>query len=204
MRTVPLLILLMLTCACAFAGQPTAAPFQDTFDDNRNNWTLTQSSQAEIAIVGGQLRIAVSRPESLAWSRAAGKTYDNFTLEVDATPLGGPDDNDYGAIVRRVDDENFYRFDISSDGFYNIQKRSQGKWEKLVTDWTESPAIRRGRAANRLRVVCAGRTLTFFVNDTQLAQVTDDALARGEIGLLAGTLTEGGVQVAFDNLRVSP
>jgi hypothetical protein len=204
MRQILTLALLTLICACTFAGPPTAAPFQDTFDDNHNQWTLTQSRQAEIAIAGGQLRIAVSRPESLAWTRASGKIFYNFTLDVDATPLSGPDDNDYGVLVRRVDDDNFYRFEISSDGFFNVQKRRQGQWEKLVADWAESPAIRKGRATNHLRVVCAGRALTFSVNGTQLAQVTDDALARGEIGLLAGTLSAGGVQIAFDNLRVNP
>jgi hypothetical protein len=195
-----LLSSLLLISACA----PTAPQsFRETFDDARNGWTLVQNNQAEIAIGGGQLRITVKQPDSLAWSVAAGKTFGDLTLDVDATPLAGPDDNDYGVIVRRVDDNDFYRFEISGDGYFNIQKRQKGKWQKLVADWTESSAIRKGAATNHLRVVCAGRTLTFFVNQVQVAQVTDDAFARGEVGVLAGTLVEPGVQVAFDNFQVS-
>ena len=195
-----LLVSLLLTSACAPSAPQS---FHETFDDARNGWTLVQNNQAEIAIGGGQLRITVKQPDSLAWSVAAGKTFGDFTLDVDATPLAGPDDNDYGVIVRRVDDNNFYRFEISGDGYFNIQKRQKGKWQKLIADWTESSTIHTGAATNHLRVVCAGRALTFFVNQVQVAQVTDDAFARGEVGVLAGTLTEPGVQVAFDNVEVS-
>ena len=195
-----LLSSLLLTSACAPAAPQS---FHETFDDARNGWTLVQNNQAEIAIGGGQLRITVKQPDSLAWSVAAGKTFGDFTLDVDAAPLAGPNDNDYGVIVRRVDDDNFYRFEISADGYFNIQKRQKGQWQKLAADWTESSAIRKGTTTNHLRVICAGRTLTFFVNQVQVAQVTDNAFARGEVGVLAGTLAAPGVQVAFDNFQVS-
>jgi hypothetical protein len=194
------LTFLVLMSACA-----SRAPysFHDSFDDAHNGWTLTHSSQADITIEGGQLRITVKQPDSLVWSVAAGKTFDDFTLDVDATPLAGPDDNDYGFIVRHVDDENFYRFEISGDGYYNIQKRLKGKWEKLAPDWTPTDAIRKSKATNHLRVVCAGSSMTFYVNQVQLIQITDASFTRGEVGLLAGTLTQPGVQVTFDNLQVS-
>ena len=70
-------------------------------------------------------------------------------------------------------------------------------------DWVESNAIRQGAVTNHLRVVCAGATLTFYVNQIGLVQVTDYSFKRGAVGALAGTLAEPGVQVAFDNLVVS-
>jgi hypothetical protein len=194
------LMLLTLTSACAPGATP---PFADSFDDARNNWTLTRSNQADLSIEGGQLRITVKQPDSLAWSIAVGKTFDDFTIEVDATPLSGPEDNDYGVIVRHVNDENFYRFEISGDGYFNVQKRVKGQWEKLITDWTPSEAIHKGYAANHLRVVCAGSSLTFYVNQAQLIQVNDNSFARGQVGLFVGTLAQPGVQAAFDNLNVS-
>ena len=196
---IPLAILALLS-ACA-PGSPL--PFHESFDDARNGWTLAQSKQADIDIAGGQLRIAVKLPESLAWSVASGKSFDDFTLDVDATPLAGPEDNDYGVVVRHVDDRNFYRFEISSDGYYNVQKRENGRWRNLTVDWVESNAIRKGAATNHLRVVCAGATITFSVNQIGLVQVTDNSFKRGAVGVLAGTLAEPGVQVAFDNLVVS-
>ena len=195
--------ILVLLAACA-PGPPSASLlFQDGFDDARQGWTLSDNNQAGIAISGGQLRIAVHQPDSLAWSVASGKTFGDLILDVDATPLDGPDDNDYGVIARHVDDENFYRFEISADGYYNVQKRLKGKWEKLAPDWTPSEAIHKGKATNHLRVVCRGASMTFFVNQTQLIQITDASFARGAVGVLAGTLSQPGVQVAFDNLQVS-
>jgi hypothetical protein len=194
------LALLILISGCAPGAAP---PFADSFDDARNNWTLASNNQAEILIEGSQLRITVKQPDSLAWSIATGKTFDDFTLDVDAAPLAGPEDNDYGVIVRHMDDENFYRFEISGDGYFNVQKRAKGKWEKLMADWTPSEAIHKGQAANHLRVVCAGSSLTFYVNQAQLIRVSDNSFARGQVGLFVGTLAEPGAQVAFDNLNVN-
>ncbi len=191
--------LLMLISGCAPGAAP---PFADTFDDARNHWTLASNNQADILIEGGQLHIAVKQPDSLAWSIATGKMFDDFSLDVDAAPLAGPEDNDYGVIVRHVDDENFYRFEISGDGYFNVQKRVKGKWEILIADWTPSKAIHKGYAANHLRVVCARSRLTFYVNQVQLVQINDNSFARGQVGLLVGTLAQPGVQVAFDNLHV--
>ena len=178
-------------------------PFADSYDDTRNSWTLIHNDQADIVVEGGQLRVTVKQPDSLAWSIAVGKTFDNFTLDVDATPLAGPDDNDYGVIVRHVDDDNFYRFEISGDGYFNVQQRQKGKWEKLIPDWTASEVIHKGKTLNHLSVVCAGSSLTFYVNQVQLAQINDNSFARGQVGLFVGTLAQPGVQVAFDNLAVS-
>ena len=194
------LTLLAFISACAPGASP---PFTDSFDDTRNGWTLIHNNQADMTIEGGLLRLAILQPDSLAWSVATGKIFDDLTLDVDATPLAGPDDNDYGVIVRHVDDDNFYRFEISGDGYFNVQKRLKGKWEKLIPDWTASESIRNGKATNHLRVACAGSSLAFYVNQTLLIQIADASFSRGAIGVLAGTLTQPDVQIAFDDLQVS-
>ena len=195
-----ILLTLILLVACA----PGAAPyFQESFDDLSRGWTLARNDQADIAIAGGQLTIAVKQPDSLAWSVLGGKSFGDFTLDVDATPLAGPDDNNYGVIVRHVDDGNFYRFEISGDGYFNVQKRLKGKWEKLLSDWTPSKVIRKGKATNHLRVVCQGKSMTFYVNQAHLIQIKDASFARGAVGVLTGALAQPDVQVAFDNLQVS-
>jgi len=62
--------------------------------------------------------------------------------------------------------------------------------------------IKTGLAVNHLRADCMGNTLTFYVNGFQLAQVQDSTLASGDIGLLAGTFAQPGVDVVFDNFVV--
>jgi len=52
-------------------------------------------------------------------------------------------------------------------------------------------------------VVCKGASMTFFVNQAQLVQITDASFAGGAVGVLAGSLAQPGVQIAFDNVQVS-
>ena len=50
--------------------------------------------------------------------------------------------------------------------------------------------------------VCESNQLVFYINGEQAAQVTDDVLAKGDIGMAAGTVDQGGTIVWFDNLKV--
>jgi hypothetical protein len=195
------LLLVTLIVVLSACRQVSGLPYMANFDE-AGAWTQTSSRQADISVQDGQLYILIKQPDTLAWS-AAGLSLADFTLEVEAAPLEGPDDNGYGVIARRVDDENFYSFQISGDGYFIIQKRVKGKWRNLSGDWQASPAIHVGRQVNHLRVTCKGSTLTFVVNETQLAQVTDGEFARGDIGVVASTLAEPGVRVAFDNVSVT-
>jgi flagellar basal body P-ring protein FlgI len=55
---------------------------------------------------------------------------------------------------------------------------------------------------NRLLAVCEGSRLTLFVNGEQAAQVKDSALTRGDVGMAAGAVDQGGTIVWFDNFDV--
>jgi hypothetical protein len=73
----------------------------------------------------------------------------------------------------------------------------------LSDNWTPSEAINQSQATNLIEVICQGSRMTFVVNGQQLAQVEDDRFTHGDIALYAGSFYQGGVQVNFDNLRVT-
>ena len=50
--------------------------------------------------------------------------------------------------------------------------------------------------------VCAGDTLTLYVNGVQLASVMDTQLVSGDIGFIASTYEAAPIEVRFDNLLV--
>jgi len=110
--------------------------------------------------------------------------------------MEGPLDNNLGVLVRyQSDDDNFYWFQISSDGYFAIDLMQAGEWVTLVS-WEASTAIRQGLdVVNRLRVECEGSQFAFAVNGTDLATITDATLSTGSIGLAAGTFGEPGVVV---------
>jgi hypothetical protein len=63
-------------------------------------------------------------------------------------------------------------------------------------------AIRQGEATNHIRADCVGSSLTLHVNGAELAEVQDDTLASGDVGLLAGTFDQPGTELLFDDFVV--
>ena len=106
-------------------------------------------------------------------------------------------------ICRHRDDQNFYYFVISADGYYAIGKVKEGEQSLLGQDAMRySSAIKTGVAINHLRADCQGSTLRFYINQAPIALVEDFDFIEGDVGLLAGTLNEGGLDVLFDNFVV--
>lgn len=199
MRIRALCLLVVLLAACAPAATTS---WSDDFS-SPGSWLAESDTAAQVGVQNGALRIFVAVPNQLAWT-VAGRDLGDFHLTVEATQVGGPDDNEYGVLARVQDSRNFYRFSISGDGYFMISKFVDGGAEPLSGGWMPSPAIRLGQATNVVEVVADGATLTLIVNGEQLAQVDDGQFAHGDIGLYAGSFYEGGVEVSFDNLRVEP
>ena len=196
-------IVALAMSACQPVASISDLPFRDDFGNPKSGWTTTDTEQLKIAYQDGALHFVVGALDSTGWA-VAGKRADDFILDVDATQVEGPDDNHYGVIVRYVDEKNFYRLDISGDGYYSIHRFRDGAWEKLI-DWPESPAIKQGATTNHLRVIAEGPKLTWVVNDTILAEIDHVDILSGEVGLTAGTFfDQAGVHVAFDNFEVNP
>jgi hypothetical protein len=122
-------------------------------------------------------------------------------LEVDARKVAGPDNNDFGAVVRYRDEDNYYMVRITSDGYYGVWKQVDGEWETLV-DWDTSPHINQGESTNHLTLIAQGPNFSFYVNGEHLVDVVDASFAEGDIGLLAGAFDEAGARIHFDNLEV--
>lgn len=194
------------TAAPAPAPMHTPAPdvplFADDFADPASGWLILVTEQDEKGYDEGVYRIAVYDADFASWGYPDPPgNFDDFVIEVDARRVAGPEDNEFGVIVRYQPDDSFYLFSISSTGDISIQKHITGEWEYLAP-WTASAAVRPGDEVNRLRVTCQGSRLRFFVNGQAVAQADDASFRSGNIGLLASAADTGGVVVAFDNLRV--
>ena len=63
--------------------------------------------------------------------------------------------------------------------------------------------IRQGSTTNHIKAECFGNQLTLYVNGVLLTSVSDATLANGDVGLLASTYDEAGVDILFDNFLVT-
>lgn len=200
--------LLFATLACGLGGEESAAPvsdrvlFSDDFSDPGSGWDRVSTDEGITDYADGIYRIWVNTDNIDVWANP-GKNFTDTIIEVEATKVGGPDDNDFGIQCRYQDTQNYYFFIISSDGFYGIGITQNGNQSLLGEDQLlPSDAIKQGNVTNSIRVNCIGNTLTLFANGTQLISVQDDTFSSGDVGLLAGTYNEVGTDIHFDNFVV--
>jgi len=195
--------LVLVAALVGCAGSRESLTTSDVFDAP-GSWGLSSDAAAHVSIADGQFRIEVFEPDQIAWGAAGFTLAESFRLTVEATPLAGPLDNEYGVLLRMAGDTRFYAFSISGDGYVRAARYDQGTWTVLGSDWSPSEAIRQGMETNTLEVECRAGVYVLIVNGQPVLEVQDTALSRGDLGLYAGTFGEGGLVVAFDNLVLSP
>jgi hypothetical protein len=159
--------------------------------------------EAEAFVIDGALDFTVYTPEALFWSTAS-EDFGDGVYEITATAVDGPLDNGFG-ILFMFDDvrEDYYVFEVSSDGFVWIGRYEQGGEviDSFVEGgWIESGAVNQGlNVSNQLRVEVTDGDMVFYVNDQRVAEARDTTLSRGNIGVFVESFSEGGPRVRFDD-----
>lgn len=214
--------------------EPRKLAYVAAFDGNQEDWSLSEGQLRSRILETGVLQLEVLEPNRLPFAQSK-PYFADFDLRVQASPVGGPLDNGYGIIFRLqnkdnsvLSDDDFYLFQISSDGYYRVLRAFQGEQKELST-WIPSPLILQGNhVVNQLRVIGQGTSFKFFINNqpVQLC-IPDDPSARstytragvceggsmqdilvdasipnGQLALAAQSFDEAGVVIEFDNLVI--
>jgi hypothetical protein len=203
-------ILPMLACQAVSPDSGAEQPeesgsvlFQDDFSDPNSQWDRVNVADGITDYEDGAYRIFVNTANTDVWANP-NLSFSDVSIEVDATKVGGDDNNDFGVICRYQDSANFYFFVISSDGYYGISKVVDGSQELIGMEaMPPSDVINTGNVSNHLRADCAGSTLRFFVNGELLGEFDDTQFTSGDVGLIAGSFDVAGVDILFDNFVVS-
>ncbi|HNB51211.1 MAG TPA: hypothetical protein PK530_04685 [Anaerolineales bacterium] len=208
-----LLFIAGLACSAGSSGtgtdtSPTADPnilFTDDFSSNSSGWDTVRDTTGMTDYDQGGYRIQVLETNTDYWANPNNlSVLTDVSVSVEVKKLAGPDDNDFAILCRYVDQDNFYAFLGSSDGFYGITKVVAGEQQLIGQDSLMSTdAITQGEGVmNTLRADCVGSTLTLYINGTQIASVQDTTFASGIVGLMAGTYDTAGTDILFDNFVV--
>ncbi|MCB8941527.1 MAG: DUF1080 domain-containing protein [Ardenticatenaceae bacterium] len=205
-----LLLGLLFLIACADAtGVPGASGADVIFSDGfvpgqMDNWVMEGDNAGQTAVIDEHLVIDLADNNIMQFSTLPDQTFDNFILEVDAQLLEGDLGSSYGVLFRMQDTTRFYRFEITGDGLFMVERRDgEAGWTRFVDRWTESAAIKQGLGSiNQLRVEALGTNISLFVNDQLVHQFSDTAYSSGTIALDAGTFVQPQAKVAFDNVVV--
>ncbi len=202
MRKIVLLMvmLLVLSGGCSDSvpiPRPGQLLYITTFDSFNEDWQLYEgelSVQIHTENNNPVLQISVDAIQDGAFT-VMEQAFSDFDLAVDVMQVAGSEDQDapgFGVLFRHKDNDNFYTFLISGDGYYQVRRRLDGVDEDL-SDWAQTDTIALGNgAANQIRVIGQGDTFTFFVNEVQLPLCLTiwNPLAPGECQMPAGNSGE--------------
>lgn len=179
--------------------------FEDDFSDTSSGWDRIDDEDGITDYYDGGYRILVNQDNRFFFANPGLTDLPNdVRIEVEATKLGGSDDNNFGIICRYQDTSNFYRIIVSSDGFAGIILVQDGTSTNLTGEGlVPFDSALAGNATNEIRVNCIGSTLTLFVNGEQVLTTQDSTFSNGDVGLFAGAFDIVGTDILFDNFIVT-
>ena len=208
------LAILLATMACGLgditgliggggAPAPEGAVYYDDFSNSSSGWAQYEGSDGINDYSNDGYRILVNETEYFSWS-IIDESFGDASIEVQVLGMGGPFDAEAGVVCRYQDDDNFYLTTITADGFYAIAEIVNGDFAVLSGggEYIETGSINQGNASNALRVDCVGSSITLYVNGTLVDSVTDTSFISGDVGLVAGTFTEAGADISYDDFTV--
>lgn len=173
--------------------------YSDDFSDPNSGWDIDTWDDGAVDYVDGEYQVTVKAQNWLVWSYL-GDDYDNIIINADTRVISATGEGDYGLICRYVDENNFYAFEVSEDGYFIIWKQMDGEMVTLY-DWQTSDAIP-SNGKMTINAGCIGNHLIMGVNDALLANITDDSFSTGKAGIIVGTLEKAGLKVGYDNFTV--
>ncbi|MFK7801603.1 MAG: hypothetical protein AB8G95_08235 [Anaerolineae bacterium] len=199
-----LLVTLLLITGCT-----ERVVVEDKFDGRSPLvWKLESDEQGQTAIQDGQLTFSIPAAGVARYVAAEGLIVGDFVAQVEVMQLAGSKNSGYGMVFRMQDvlstTPQFYRFDITGNGRFMVEKRTaENGWERLTDGWQDTTLLLTGfDNRNLLKVEAQGSDLGFFINGFEVFSVNDSTYSSGGFGLDAGTFDQGGLVVAFDNFSL--
>ncbi|XSG76457.1 serine/threonine protein kinase [Herpetosiphon llansteffanensis] len=187
--------------------------FSDTFDLNRNNWSLTTTiddyANSTLSMQAGKLIFDVTSNTpsgAIAWNLQPTMPYvEDFALSVDITCVVCEPTTEPSLIFRKsglLNAETYYFLRYGFDQRVRIVK--QVPHAALRVGWDIAPSIdQRKNMTHHIELIVKGDQMAVFINDRYALKVEDSTYASGYPHLAVyvnGATTE---QVSFDNLYLS-
>lgn len=205
------LMVARLGCGGGGEGTPTPTPtstggvlFSDDFSNPSSGWETGDYDDGWVEYQIGALHIEDSTYDDACTYSDLSLYYSDLAIEVETWLVAGTDDNWHQVFCRCVDDDNYYNFGISADGYYAISLWQNGVRSALSGSPTLSSYINEGwDVVNLMRVECEGNTLRLYANGHLLSEVTDSTFSNGYVGLGVTSLAGSYSEAAFDNFVIT-
>lgn len=206
LRTLILGVLVFLSLVGCFQADHQAEQdgvlFQDDFSEPGNDWGILNSEDGVIEYTQGGLRIFVRKPYTDLWT-VAGKDFSNAEIQVQATLQNTVVNNSFGVICGYQNHNRFYMLLVSSDGYFGVLKKNGENYSLIGQDQLKySDGLLEKGSTYQLRAICKQGHLLLYVDGERLFDVQEVDDIQGKVGLIAGALSEPGVDILFDHFIV--
>jgi serine/threonine protein kinase len=194
----------------ALAGMPPAADngvallngmyFNDFSDQQDSLWETGSDGNSDFHFLDGKY-VITGFTDSLSYSTAVKFKLDiqrDFAISAKATHWGESSDNPFGLnYCGDEDQDSFFVFYITSNGYYSIGSWVKNEWNILV-DWTATENIHPDSEMNILSIEKQYNSMRFYIND-KLVKILPFT---GGFGNAFGLRVDGAQTVSFDQFIV--
>jgi len=171
------------------------------FNNNNNKWRISDKSEADVFVSGGNLTINHKR-SSRGWAPTIYKYVNSsrdFSIEAQFKKISGVQNNGFGLVFGRKDNDNDNKFFIHANGSYIVNYEENGQ-RKYLKNWTKSSAIRKGNySQNTLKVTKVGNTMKYYINGTLVYTSYTAKYFGNRVGFIVYDLQK--IEVAYLSMR---
>jgi len=153
----------------------------------KNRLALEDNDQYSSRVTASGFSLELKKKNLFAWSNSRSYRYRDFHLEAKLRLAGSNGYSAAGIIFHYVNEENFYYFLVSSRGAFRCDVVFNANPIHLV-EWTECPLIRENGI--NLRLIAHGSFYSFYIDDEWVAEIDDDTIPEGRLGLAAQNYNE--------------
>lgn len=203
-----LVILVIILGACQgpsiiFESPSGAVLYQDDFSDSSSGWeNFHDPEKGTMDYFDSFYRVQVLGEYQML-TTGPGLDFADVKLASDMLKVVGTSNDIFGLVCRMEDQDNYYFFVISSDGYYGIGKVIDGVQTMLgATGMLPSEIISKGMAKNHLQADCIDENLVLSINGQELVSTEDGEIGTGDVGIIVGTMQDSENVVLFDNFSV--
>lgn len=156
----------------------------DDFSGNLSKWANTTNA----SINNGQL--TVTNNESMQ-SVAGGSGWTDYSFQVDVKVTNAA----AGLVFRKQDENNFYMWQLNSNGNLRPHKKVSGGWTVIK----ELPAGITANTTFNVKIEAVGSSIKTYLNGSLIDTTTDSTFVNGKVGFRQS----GAESAVFDNVSVT-
>lgn len=176
---------------------------EDDFSDETSGWEIVNNVYELKGYSSEGYLISINNKGGRSIS-TTGLQFSDIKIQLETRKLTGSNDSYLGIVCRYQDNQNYYRFFVTPDGYTGIVKVIDGESTTLPGGkMSYDHDVKQNDAANLLEVFCVGSQLSLVVNGNLAVNAEDDQLTKGDLGIFAETGQDGAGSFIFTDFKVS-